>query len=211
MPRKPLRITHEFPYHIVARSNNKDWFYIPIDECWMIFTDALVQACLKFHLQIHAFVLMKNHYHLIATTSEEFPLPRVMEWFQRTVNRRINDKAGRINHLFGGPYKATLIQSEVYYLHAIKYLYRNPVDAKIVQRVEEYDYSSLVNSKLPLVTPITGITSLITKISNNFIYELNIPYTENAMREIKIGMQKREFVFSSRIENALKKELRLRI
>jgi putative transposase len=52
MPRKKLIYTDQFPYHVTARSNNKEWFYLPISEVWNIFTSKLCEASLKFKFQI---------------------------------------------------------------------------------------------------------------------------------------------------------------
>ncbi|NCN40082.1 hypothetical protein GW916_02425 [bacterium] len=207
MPRKKLEFTHEFPYHIVARSNNKEWFYLPIDQSWEIFVDLLLKVNIRFSFQIHSFILMNNHYHLIGTTSENYHLWKVMEWFQRSANRTINDRAGRINHLFGGPYKASLIRNEDYYFHATKYLYRNPVEAKTVDRVEDYKYSSLRECRIPLVTPVTGIADLLPRDPTEFLNVLNESYPEEAYRAISNGLKKTEFKMPTRIRKPIAKQL----
>ena len=145
MPRKQLLYTHEFPYHIVARSNNKEWFYLSQESCWKIFVQLLDEVGQRFFFKTHAFVLMRNHYHLVGSADERHPLYKVMEWFQRSATRRINTKARRINHLFGGPYRGSLIASESYYLQGIKYVYQNPVAAGLVTRVEEFPFSTISN------------------------------------------------------------------
>lgn len=207
MPRKKLTITHEFPYHIYARSNNKEWFYLPMDECWDIFSGLLQQAVVKFKFNVHAFLLMNNHYHMIATTHEDYPLPKVMEWYQRSVNRMINNKAGRINHLFGGPYRATLLSTELDYYHAYKYLYRNPMQANICRKSEDYKYSTLKNKTFPLVYPITGIDNLLPRELKLIINEINKPYSEEAESALEKAINKVDFKFSSRMEKKLKVEL----
>ena len=101
MPRRILEITSEFPYHIVARTNNKEWFHIPMRDVWSIFNEVLLLVSNKYSFKVHAFVLMSNHYHLMASTSVGHDLPKVMQIFQREVSRRINLQANRKNHLFG--------------------------------------------------------------------------------------------------------------
>lgn len=207
MPRKALTITHELPYHITARSNNREWFYLPIQDCWDIFLLHLTTVAIRYHFQIHAFVLMNNHYHMIATTSEPYSLPKVMEWFQRSVNRTINDKSGRINHLFGGPYKASLIRDEQSYYHALRYVYRNPVTAKITKKVEDYSYSSLVDTRVPLTFPITGIASYIPKESCVLYEYLNKGYGKDEKELLDKAIKKTEFRLPSRIPKLLKGHL----
>jgi putative transposase len=203
MARKKLRITHELPYHITARSNNRESFYLPPNDCWRIFCDRLQSASLRFHFQIHAFVLMANHYHLLGTTSEEFPLPKVMEWLQRSVNRKINDWAGRINHVFGGPYRASLITSEMYYAQALKYIYRNPVTAGVTAKVEHYRFSSLNDPSIPLATPITGIAAGVPKRWVKLLDFLNEGYIEGEKELIDKCIRKSTFEFPRRLPNNL--------
>lgn len=208
MPRKKVILTHEFPYHITARSNNREWFYLSKDQCWEIFCDLLQKVTTRFHLQVHAFVLMDNHYHMIVTPSQRVALPRVFEWFQRSANRTINDRAGRINHLFGGPYKPTLICRPEHYYHAYRYVYRNPVTAKLVATVTEYRYSTFVDdSVVPLVTPITGIASLIPKDPGKVLEYLERDYEEGEKQMIDQAMRKTEFKLPSRVCAQLRKTI----
>src|SRR5690606_5884677 len=93
-------------------------------------------------VRIHAFVLMANHYHLIAS----FPVLEigiVMRELLKTVAWRLNQETRTKGHLFGGPYRATLITSERHYADTIKYVYRNPVKAGVCNAVEDYPFSTL--------------------------------------------------------------------
>lgn len=199
MPRRKLKISHHFPYHIVARSNNKERFDLPSEVLWGIFCELLTQINLKYSFQIHAFVLMSNHYHLLGTASETFPLPKVMEWFQRSANRMINGYSGRINHLFGGPYKATLITDEQYYFYAFKYVLRNPVEAKIVDFVQDYPFSSLLGDKyLPVSCPINGINSFVVQAEKGSADYLNEDFDIGLKSKIMKAISKAEFKISAR-------------
>jgi putative transposase len=142
MPRKNLILTNEYPYHITNRSNNKDFFYVPLDILWNIFEDVLVSLVDEYDINIHAFVLMSNHYHLVLNTTNE-NLSDVMTYLHREVARKGNKCAGRSNHFFGGRYKWCLIQNDIYYSNTIRYVFQNPLRAGVVKKVEEYRFSSL--------------------------------------------------------------------
>ncbi|MCM2281967.1 MAG: hypothetical protein NDI61_08995 [Bdellovibrionaceae bacterium] len=58
-------------------------------------------------------------------------------------SRGITRLSGRINQTYGGPYHSSLILSEHHFFHAYKYLYRNPIEAGLAERVEDYPYSTL--------------------------------------------------------------------
>ena len=143
MPRKPLIYTHENPYHIRARSNNKEWFHLPLSECWTIFAAGLNHIHFEYGFATHLFVLMDNHYHLVGTCSEKHNLGEVMAWFQKYVSRKINARTGRINHIFGGSYKASLINHPAHFAAVYKYVARNPVRAGIISEAESYLFSTL--------------------------------------------------------------------
>lgn len=197
MPRKPLIYTSEFPYHVYARSNNKEWFYLPISECWNIFATHLNELTKKKLLQVHTFVLMDNHYHLIATApSQNLNLGHAMCWLQRETARTINRRTGRINHIFGGSYKACLIQNEFHYAHVLKYVLRNPVEAGVCERVEQYQFSTLQKNtaltEIKVIDPQNGI-QLAVPGTASYISWLNRTYDKNTKGIIKKALSKTEF------------------
>jgi len=192
MARRSLIYTDYYPYHIMARSNNKEWFYIPQEQVWQIFTETLNDLSLTHGLRVHAFVLMSNHYHLIATASK-FDLGAVMQQLQQRVSRKINKAAGRINHVFGGPYKGSLISTPGHYKIVLKYVYRNPVAADMCRGVEDYRFSSLnsddVNTSFPY-----NIDCLMNYKKEVLLSWLNNSTSkERSRREITRGLLKTEF------------------
>jgi REP element-mobilizing transposase RayT len=142
MPR-PLYIPHsEFPYHVTARSHNKQQFSIPLDDLWQLMCSELFTLYHLYDFRIHNFVLMPNHFHMIVTTPNA-NLPDGMCYFMTQVSKSINNLSGNINQNFGARHYKCLMPSYHYYLNAYKYVYRNPVKAKLCQKVEDYKYSSI--------------------------------------------------------------------
>jgi len=154
MPRAPLIRTTQHPYHIVCRSNNREWFYIPISNFWNVLVEVLAREAVSSKLRVHGLVLMSNHFHLLAS-SLDGNLDDPMEYLLREVCREVDREANRTNHVFGGPYKWSLITNTSYYLHCLKYIYRNPVSAQICERVEEYPFSTLNAHNQPEKVPFT--------------------------------------------------------
>jgi len=146
MPRKKLIRSDQFPYHVTSRSNNKEWFYIPIECVWSYCNTLLNEGKIKFNVQIDAFVLMRNHYHLCIRTPES-NIDLFMRYFNKNLAQNIARHAKRINRIFGGPYKWSLITKEAYYLNVIRYIYQNPLRANIVDFCEQYPYSDLKEQK----------------------------------------------------------------
>lgn len=142
MSRRKLIRNNKFVYHITTRSNSKEWFYLPSKEVWAIATELLAEAQLKFDIEIHNFVLMNNHYHLLVRTPNS-DIDKVMGMFNKKMSDKINYSSGRININFGGRYRWNIIQKKSYYLNAYRYIYQNPIRANISKTAEGYPYSTL--------------------------------------------------------------------
>lgn len=195
MAKRKTKHSYKYPYHITARANNKDWFYLGINQCWQVFCEKLNLANEKFGLQIIAFVLMSNHYHLIAKIIPDHKLGSIMNWFQTSISRTINKKAGRINHVFGGPYKSSLITKPTYYAHVLKYVYSNPVRAGISQNVQGYEYSTLNSKEITLLVgkqDNASIMKFIPEDEDELLKWLNIPLPVEYESTIRRGLRKSE-------------------
>ena len=97
VPRKKLIYTDEYPYHVMARSNNREWFYVSKEDAWNIFVSEVNRTISRQGTLIHSFVLMDNHYHMLISATEENDLGTVMRELQGRVSRRINRTSKRIN------------------------------------------------------------------------------------------------------------------
>lgn len=142
MSRRKLVRTNLYPYHITTRTNNKEWFDIPLDDVWRMSLHSLKHANNVYKVDIIAFVLMQNHYHLIIKTPES-NIDLFMYEFNKRLSLLIRTKSKRINYVFGGRYKWSLIRSQTYLYNCYRYVYQNPVRAGITKRCENYPYSSL--------------------------------------------------------------------
>lgn len=192
MPRKKLILTSKAPYHVVNRSNNKELFYLPLQKLWPIFIENLKKIETHFNCEIHAFVLMNNHYHLIISTPDN-NLGEAMKYLHREIARRANWKAKRINHFFGGRYKWSLIYEEIYYWNAVKYVLRNPVKAGISDRVENYPYSSFGMGKGDYRWKMVDFFHDKDKLIELDTTWLNENFKDDHEDLIKLALRRREF------------------
>ncbi len=142
MPRKPLIRSNNLPYHVTARSNNKEWFTLPMPDMWDLAQKSLQEAISVHRVEIISFVLMGNHYHMLLQTPES-NLDNFMYEFNKRFALKIKQSTGQINRIFGGRYKWCLIESQHYLINCYKYVYQNPVRAGLVQNCEEYPFSTL--------------------------------------------------------------------
>ena len=91
---------------------------------------------------IHAYVLMTNHVHLLITATSKAGMGNVMQSLGCFAVQYFNDVYHRTGTLWEGRYKATLLNSEDYLLTCRRYIKLNPVRAGMVERPEEYEWSS---------------------------------------------------------------------
>lgn len=142
MPRK-LRL--EFPgacYHVINRGNYRADIF-QTTGARDAFEACLFEACAKSGWLLHAFVIMRNHYHLALETPEG-NLVAGMQWLQATFANRFNKLRGERGHLFQGRYKALLVEPGEPLGQVCHYLHLNPVRAGVVpvERLGDFRHSS---------------------------------------------------------------------
>jgi len=142
MPRRNLIRQSTMPYHVTSRTNNKNWFEIPIFEVWDLCKESLIYALKQKPVIIHSFMLMGNHYHLLLTTPNS-NIDGFMMLYNRKLSNLINKKSGVTNHKFSNRYKWTIVDNQSYLLNVYRYIYQNPVRAKLTIDCFSYPYSSL--------------------------------------------------------------------
>lgn len=199
MARKIVELSNIFPYHLCARSNNKDWFDLPMNQVFEIYVDVLERTINLYKIKCHSFVLMSNHFHMLASTPDE-NLSSAMRYFMSESSRAIARASRRINHVYGSRYHWTIIRSSEHYAHAFKYIYRNPVEAKISFKVEEYQWSSFYNFNSKLKSLINnnenGYDEYLPNDLNEMIDWLNHNDDPEYINNIKKALRKHEFSFS---------------
>lgn len=131
---RPVRI--EYPgawYHVTCRGNEKKAIFGD-DTDRITFLDILATSLELFHAELHAYVLMDNHFHLVLTTHEA-NLNRLMHRFNTSYTVYYNHRHGRSGHLYQGRYKAILIDADSYLLELSRYVHLNTVRTKKYSRV----------------------------------------------------------------------------
>jgi len=187
MPRKNLIRTNKYYYHITTRSNHKHWFQLPLSEVWNISMQAFSIATNARTVEIVQFVLMSNHYHLLIKTPN-CDIDKFMFWFNKTFSDNLRKKTGQINRMFSSNYKWSLITNEVYLTNVIRYIFQNPVRAGIVNKCEEYPYSTIFLNKSDL--NLTFKIRFPLEINQCFYFYINetVKFKKNV--SIKKGLRK---------------------
>ena len=141
MARLPRLTLPGYPHHVIQRGNNRQPIFASTADYQMLL-DLLDDNARKFGVALHAYVLMSNHFHLLATPQTADGLPQMMQAVGRRYVRHFNDTQQRSGTLWEGRYKSTLIQTERYLLACMAYIDLNPVRAGLVAYPRDYPWSS---------------------------------------------------------------------
>lgn len=207
MPRKPFELNPSSFYHVTARTHNRQPFCVSLEDVWEIMQDYLYFVVKAFGLEISAFELMPNHFHLIVRAPNS-NLSDAMRYFLCETSKRLGFRMGHINQLWGGRYYRCEIDSYQYYLHAYKYVYRNAIRASLAKCVEEYPYSTLYG-KLGLsqiVIPVIEDTILFDDVEGTLRW-LNQETPKDSENIIRQSLKGSKFILDADSENIIFQDL----
>lgn len=138
---RPLRL--EFPgavYHVTARGNRQaSIFHDDADR--LAWISILGLTCARFNYSVHGYCQMTNHFHLLVETIDG-ALARGMRYLNGVYSQQVNRRHGLSGHLFQGRYHAVIVQKDSHLLELARYIVLNPVRAGMVDRAEDWRWSS---------------------------------------------------------------------
>jgi putative transposase len=141
MARLPRLSLPGYPHHVIQRGNNRQAIFSSAAD-YQTLLGLIDENAKKFGVAVHAYVLMGNHFHLLATPESTEALPKMMQAVGRRYVRYFNDSQGRSGTLWEGRYRSTVIQTESYLLACMAYIDLNPVRAGLVAEARDYPWSS---------------------------------------------------------------------
>ena len=127
--------------HVIQRGNNRCAIFVTDDD-YRFYLECLSDAAKKTGCDIHAYVQMTNHVHLLVTPQHKESIAKMLQSVGRRYVQYFNQAYKRTGTLWEGRYKATLIDSEAYLLTCYRYIELNPVRAGMVLQPAEYAWSS---------------------------------------------------------------------
>lgn len=167
MARQPRIDLAGITQHVIQRGNNRQPCFFTNDDRHY-YLECLRSAAEKYGVSVHAYVLMSNHVHLLATGTEVGAVGRVMQSLGRRYVRYVNSNHQRTGTLWEGRYKSGLIDSSRYLLTCYRYIELNPVRAGMVSTPGDYSWSSYSHNALgasdDLITPHATYVSMGSSI-----------------------------------------------
>ena len=185
-----------YPMHIVQRGNNR----LPCfhrNQDYVMYLNSLAEMSTKYEVDVHAFVLMTNHVHMLVTPTTSDGVSRMMQQVGRKYVQLFNKYNQRSGTLWEGRFRSTLIDSETYLFACYRYIELNPVRAHMVNVPDDYRWSSYrvnaLGSKSTLIKPRQELLQLSK--DRNFRLEryrriFSSGGTENDFAAIRFGTNK---------------------
>jgi putative transposase len=141
MARLPRFVLPGYPQHVIQRGNNHERILYEEEDYWFMW-EKIGAAAEKFQCDLHAYVLMPNHFHLLLTPRQENGVGKLMQYVGRYYVQHFNARYERTGTLWEGRYRATLIDPKQYLLPVSHYVESNPVRAGLVASAGDYGWSS---------------------------------------------------------------------
>ncbi len=162
-------------YHVINRANAR-WKIFKSAKDFAAVLDCLEETKELFPLEIFSFCIMSNHWHFAVRPSENGDMGRFFGKFTQKVTQRWHATHHTIGsgHLFQGRFKSFLVEQDPYFLQLMQYIEANPLRAKLVNRAEDWQWSSLSlrlndperSSKLLAPWPVDMPKNYITLVNN---------------------------------------------
>jgi putative transposase len=166
MARQPRYVLPGQPQHVIQRGNNRDVIFVSGAD-YRFYLEKLKDACDRTGCEVHAYVLMTNHVHLLMTPQDENSLGRAMQSLGRRYVQYFNHRYRRTGTLWEGRYRATLIDAENYLLTCYRYIELNPVRADMVSHPANYPWSSYRSNALGQSDILVSEHALYRRLGTN--------------------------------------------
>ena len=141
---RPLRPTSaDVVYHVLNRANARRTLFED-DGDYAALERVLAQACERVSMRLLAYCVMPNHGHLVVWPRRDGDLSRFMNWLTLTHTQRWHQHRHSVGegHVYQGRFKSFPVETSEYLLTVCRYVERNPVRAGLVERAEQWRWSS---------------------------------------------------------------------
>lgn len=213
MARQPRYMIPGYAQHVIQRGNNRQVCFFKDDD-YRVYLARLKQYAQQHGVQVHAFVLMTNHVHLLLTPQQENSVSLLMQALGRFYVQYINKTYGRSGTLWEGRYRATLVDSDYYFLAVSRYIELNPVRAVMVDHPAAYRWSSFhanaLGKAIQLWQPHPSYLALGSSSELRQQAYLNLfeqPFTDKTLAEIRYATHKGWVLGSERFKQQIAEQI----
>ena len=186
MPRAPRTDVAGEIYHLINRANAR----LPIfhnDDDYLLFESLLWEAKELIGIDILAYCLMPNHWHLVLAPERDGDISIFMHWLTLAHTQRYHaiHKTTGYGHIYQGRYKSFIVQQDIYLLQLIRYVERNALRAKLVTKAEGWRWSSLWRKTYGTINQKKIISSLPIELPGNYLAWINQREIEETLTDLR--------------------------
>jgi putative transposase len=191
MPRRPRLSTGGIAYHVLNRRVGRlELFEKPAD--YSAFEKILAQAHHRTGMRIAAYCLMPNHWHLLLWPRSDGELSEVMRWITVTHTQRwhAHRHSSGTGPVYQGRFKSFPVQTDEHFLTVARYVERNALRAKLVERAEEWQWSSVYRSARHDAKLADFLSPWPMERPQNWIEWINEPDKASELDELRSSAQR---------------------
>jgi putative transposase len=180
-------------YHILNRANGRETIF-QREEDYKVIGKILFEAKKKYSIQIFSFCIMPNHWHFVLCPKEGKDLPNFMRWITHTHTQRWHTYHQTVGcgHVYQGRYKSFPVEKDSHFLLLCRYVERNPLRAKLVQKAEGWEWSSLWTREHGTEQQKSLLSPWPVERPNSYIEWVNTPLIneERDLKKIRHALQR---------------------
>ncbi len=207
MGRAPRVDIQNHYYHIINRANAR----LPLFKTrkdYQLFEEILTEAHEKYEVDIVAYCIMPNHFHLILCPRKDGEIQMFMQWLTLTHTQRVHakEKTTGYGHIYQGRYKSFLVSSDEYLRALLRYVEQNPLRAGLVNDLKDWMWGSYYRRNFGTPKQQKILTNHMYQTEQDFDAFVNTPIHEDSLNTIRNSVNRGK-PFGSRewIEKIIKK------
>ena len=218
MPRLPRLCPVGIPVHLIHRGHDRNACFA-CDSDYLSYLCLLTEGAQFYGVDVHAWVLMTNHVHILATPKFDKSVSKLMQHVGSHYTRYFNRMYRRTGTLWEGRFKSCLVEEETYFLICQRYIELNPVRAKMVCEPGSYRWSSYRTNGLGKLSKLTvphlvytalGTTDKVRQYNYRGLFSdvLDAEELDNLRKATQRGMAFGSNLFKDQIENLYERRVR---
>jgi len=178
-------------YHVLNRANARITIFEK-DNDYQAFETMLEEAKNRYPIQIFSYQIMPNHWHFCLCPKNDGDMTKFIQWLTLTHTQRWHAHHHSIGtgHLYQGRYKSFLVQKDNYFLQLCRYIENNALRAKLVQRAEDWRWSSLWRREHGTSRQKELLSNWPIAIPSDYLEQVNNSLAERELEYIRVSILK---------------------